>query len=147
MKALVSFYRLPAKEKYLLATAALVLSAIRLALRLVPFRVLRRLLKSRRRRSVGIVQSQAYTVDRIAWAVGLCSRRVAEPTCLAQALAAVLLLKHVGHDGHLRIGVAKDEGGKLQAHAWVESNGRVVVGGITALSHFTVLSSPNEDGF
>jgi hypothetical protein len=56
----------------------------------------------------------------------------------------MLLLKHVGHEAELRIGVAKNERGGLQAHAWVESNGEIVVGGITGLSHFTVLSSTNE---
>ena len=147
MKALHSLFWLPAREKYLLAKAVLVLCAVRLALWLVPFRVLRQLLLKVRRRTVGVERPTSYSIDRISWALRLCSQHLAAPTCLTQALAAMLLLKHVGHEADLRIGVAKDEGGRLQAHAWVESNGKIVVGRITGLSHFTVLSSPDEDPF
>jgi hypothetical protein len=145
MKTLRSIFRLSAQEKYLLAKTVLVLCAIRLALWLVPFRVLHGLLLKGRPQAAGTKRQTIYSIDRVSWALQLCSRHLAAPTCLTQALAAMLLLKHVGHEADLRIGVAKDEAGKLQAHAWVESNGKIVVGGITGLSHFTVLSSPNED--
>jgi hypothetical protein len=39
----------------------------------------------------------------------------------------------------LRIGVAKGEAGKLEAHAWVESQGRIVIGGLRDLPYFTPL--------
>jgi hypothetical protein len=145
MKKLNSFLWLPAQQKYLLAKAALVLCTIRLALWLVPFRVLRGLVLKAGTRTAGNDRQTSYSIDRVSWALDLCSRHLAAPTCLTQALAAMLLLKHAGHEADLRIGVAKDEGGKLQAHAWVESNGEIVVGAITGLSHFTILSSPNED--
>ncbi len=49
-------------------------------------------------------------------------------TCLTQALTAQTVLSRRGHDSRLRIGVAKDTQGNLEAHAWVECDGTVVVG-------------------
>jgi hypothetical protein len=40
----------------------------------------------------------------------------------------------------LRIGVARSEAGKIEAHAWVESMGKVIIGGTHVdLKRFTVL--------
>jgi len=55
-------------------------------------------------------------------------RVVPGATCLPQALAAEALLKRGGLPADLRIGVMKGASGKLLAHAWVESDGRIVVG-------------------
>ena len=55
-------------------------------------------------------------------------RVVPAATCLPQALAAEALLTRGGLPADLRIGVMKEASGKLLAHAWVESDGRVVVG-------------------
>jgi hypothetical protein len=50
-------------------------------------------------------------------------------TCLTQALATQVLLDQRGQTARTRIGVVKGEDGQLQAHAWVESEGVVVIGG------------------
>jgi hypothetical protein len=47
------------------------------------------------------------------------------------------LLARSGHPAELRIGVVKTAAGGLQGHAWVESNGRVVVGNLPDLSSYT----------
>jgi hypothetical protein len=39
----------------------------------------------------------------------------------------------------LHIGVKRPENGKLDAHAWVESEGRVIVGQLGDLSRFSPL--------
>jgi hypothetical protein len=41
----------------------------------------------------------------------------------------------------LRIGVSKGVKGNLRAHAWVESQGSVVIGELADLSGFSVLPS------
>jgi len=46
-----------------------------------------------------------------------------EPSCLKLSLAAVGLLRSLGHPARLAIGV-RPEDGPLQAHAWVEVDGR-----------------------
>ena len=59
-------------------------------------------------------------------------------TCLTQALVTKLWLARTGHHATVRIGVARSDGGELQAHAWVENSGTVVIGG--SESSLTTLS-------
>jgi len=61
--------------------------------------------------------------------------------CLARALATQVLLRH--SPAHLCIGVARRKG-QLQAHAWVESQGRIVSGGLRDLWRYTRLPSLEE---
>jgi hypothetical protein len=57
------------------------------------------------------------------------ARGVPGATCLTQALATRVLLAWHGQAGAvIRFGVRHD-GGALVAHAWVEHEGRVVIGG------------------
>jgi hypothetical protein len=67
--------------------------------------------------------------ERIAWAVEKVARIVPRTTCLTQALAVQALLSRIGYASQLSIGVAKDKKGQLVAHAWVKSQGKVVIGG------------------
>lgn len=48
--------------------------------------------------------------------------------CLTQAIAVQRLLHNEGLASDLRIGVRKDQGKSLEAHAWVEYQGSVVIG-------------------
>lgn len=99
--------------------------AIRAALKLVPFRMLRRFVHAKRRPP----RPGAPSVDRIAWAVLASARRVPDATCLTQALVAETLLHRAGHEAVFHLGVARPATGDgLEAHAWVESGGAIVVG-------------------
>lgn len=69
------------------------------------------------------------------------SRYVPVATCLTQALTTQILLAQIGHSTDLKIGVAKSIEGKLEAHAWLESRGEIVIGKLKDLSRFTILSS------
>lgn len=62
-------------------------------------------------------------------------------TCLTRALTAQLLLSRRGVVTRLRIGVAHDARGKLEAHAWLEHGGSVVIGHLPDLERFTPLPS------
>jgi hypothetical protein len=68
-------------------------------------------------------------VERIVWAVGAAGRLVPRTTCLARALAAQALLARRGHASELRLGVAGGAGRVFEAHAWLERDGRVLIGG------------------
>jgi Transglutaminase-like superfamily len=141
MKRLRKFFRLPRSERWLLIKAALLLGAIRIGLRLFPFQRLKQLLDSASKSRA----ANQLSSDRIVWAVTAASRYVlGDKPCLTQALAAKLLLKRRGYPASLRIGVAREDGGKLQAHAWVESEDRVVVGG-GELSRYTPLPAFDEE--
>lgn len=99
--------------------------AIRLALWVIPFAKLRKAVVSLARARPG--RASHYSADDLSWAVRAISRYVPRATCLTQALALHILLRREGLPSRIRIGVAKDAG-QFEAHAWVESLGRVVIG-------------------
>ena len=68
--------------------------------------------------------------ERILWAVSAVNRRLfpVRP-CLTQALTARYLLARRGVPSTLRIGVTRGEDQSLQAHAWLEQRGEVLIGG------------------
>ncbi|HYS18676.1 MAG TPA: lasso peptide biosynthesis B2 protein [Candidatus Binatia bacterium] len=130
MRRLRRFLALPAADRRLLVEAALFLWAIRLGLRMLPFRTLWRLLDGAPRAFIGLPTDRPFAPDRIAWAVSVTSQYVlGTRPCLPQALAAQLLLVRRGLPACLRLGVAKGDRGEVQAHAWMETDGRIVTGG------------------
>jgi len=111
------------------------LVGFRVALWTVPFRVILRTVDR-----VPARHRRPYPADRIARAVAALSRRMfRERPCLTQALALLVLYRRSGHPAVLRIGVAMGGEGKLLAHAWVESDGDVVIGRLANLSDYTPL--------
>jgi hypothetical protein len=141
MKCLRKLADLSSVERRWLIKVALLLGTIRLGLRLLGFRTLWRLLSHARPTLVGGVAHQSDSAERIAWAVTVAGPYVLDDKpCLAQALAAHLLLVRRGFPAQLRVGVARGERGQVEAHAWVESDHRVVVGGsVTELARYTPL--------
>ena len=96
---------------------------------LLPFRLLRTMLSKFSNGTVAGASAEQISVERVAWAVTAASRYVPVATCLTQALVTKMLLGRFGYPAIVRIGVARSESGELQAHAWVESGGSVVIGG------------------
>jgi hypothetical protein len=130
MTALRKFLTLPRSGRALLIEAWLALQLVQVGVGLFRFRSLRGLLAAvipiLRRREPATLSPQ-----QLAWAVETASKRTLGPTtCLVQALAAQLILAVHGHRAELHLGVARGEGGGVRAHAWVECNGEVVVGGM-----------------
>jgi hypothetical protein len=83
-------------------------------------------------------ENEKFSVERLAWVVGVASRFVPKATCLAKALAMHVLLQQAGYQACLHIGVTEANEGRLKAHAWVESQGRILIGGVD-LSTYTHL--------
>jgi hypothetical protein len=113
------------RELFVLLRAAILLCSARFALWMVPFAKLRRVVTSLtqpRFRS-----PNRYSADQLSWAVRAVSPYVPHATCLTQALALHILLRREGLQSRIRIGVRKDAG-HFEAHAWVESQDRVVIG-------------------
>jgi|GEM_PF-500640 len=67
--------------------------------------------------------------DSCEWAVAAASRYVPRSTCLSRSLALQTMLGRRGLAAELRIGVSRDGAGPLDAHAWVELNGRKLLEG------------------
>jgi hypothetical protein len=139
MRRLRNFLRLRPADRLLLAKALLLVWGIRLGMWLLPFRVLRGLQARLAQGPGGAEQVCHLTPETVAWAVAAVSRYVPAATCLTQALAAQVLLARRGRAVELRIGVAKGDSGRLEAHAWLESQGAVIFGDQAGLSRFTQL--------
>lgn len=141
MKRLSRFFRLPLCERKLLARTGLLLWMVRCGLWLLPYEKVCRLVFSKPRSTAARPMDNA-AIESIARSVKSMSRYVPAATCLTRALVALKLLERAGQPAHLRIGVVRSELGKLEAHAWVESEGRIIIGGNHAdLSRYTVLQA------
>jgi hypothetical protein len=127
MMYLHKFLGLPAAERWLLVKATLLLGGTRLGLKLLPFRILRRFVESLSRPTTWLPATDRFSTERIVWAVELASRYV-PATCLSRALSAQVLLARRGYPVVLYFGAVK-EGERFLAHAWLESEGLVVIGG------------------
>ena len=126
MTLLGKLARLDKNERWLLAQTAIVVPLVRVALTILPFRLVHRAIAATTTRTR---HSQSQTPERIARMVAAVAARVPRATCLTQALAAAVLLARHGHPATLRVGVAKNEDGTLRAHAWLESGGHTLLGG------------------
>lgn len=141
MKHLRRFARLRTSEQWLLIKAALLLEAFKLSIHLLPFRVLRSLADGAERIPVRVRHADQFSAESIGWVVETMSRHMpGEKTCLTQALTTQVLLSRRGHPALLHIGVVKKELGEFQAHAWVECEGKIVIGG-HELERYTLLTT------
>jgi hypothetical protein len=141
MERLDKLLRLPAGERWLLVRAALLLVAMRLGLWLLPFQTLRRLLATFTATRTRARDAEPYSKEQVAWAVEAVARRMPlASTCLTRAMAAQVLLARRGYPTLLRIGVVREGKDELQAHAWVESQDEVVIGGYD-LKRYTPLAT------
>ena len=131
-------WRLSAADRFLLLQTALWLGATRLGLWLLPLRLVRRLL-ARAARSSRRPRGAPVSQGRIVWAVSVARRVIPYATCLPQALVTESLFTRDGYPADLRIGVKKTAAGRLVAHAWVESGGRVVLGQLREMSSYAPL--------
>jgi hypothetical protein len=122
------FFSLPAKERYILVKAFFLLIIIRLSLWLLPFRTLQNTLE-RLFHSPTTSHEPSLPSEKFSWAVVAISPYVPSATCLAQALTLQALLSKEGIHSDLRIGVARDDGTGITAHAWLEIDGKVIIGG------------------
>lgn len=119
-------------DKVLLLRVLGLVGAVRVGLRVLPYRSVQRFMTRStypqdeqfdspleawkyRRRVVGAV----HTVGK---------RLLGDKPCLTQALVAQHVLRQKGYETELRIGVTK-EGRELLAHAWLERGREVVIGG------------------
>jgi hypothetical protein len=131
--------RLSVADWRLLVKALFLLWSVRIGLWVVPFRNLYGFFEKRMQSPKPGRKFDGASLSRIAWCVCAASRFVPRATCLTQAMVAMLLLNERGRGAQLRIGVVMGDGGSLEAHAWVESEGRVVIGRLRDLSRYSVM--------
>ncbi|HWE52177.1 MAG TPA: lasso peptide biosynthesis B2 protein [Bryobacteraceae bacterium] len=133
-------------EKRQAASAILLMSCVRIVLWTVPFRVLKRMAETSR---FSLSCFPAFSEERIVWAVRLACRYVPKASCLTQALTAQILLNRAELENRLHIGVFLGNGsaaaGYFESHAWIECQGRVLVGGAENTARYaTILTLESE---
>jgi hypothetical protein len=130
MTLIPKFFRLSFDEQKLLVWSSILLVFIQIGLHIIPFKRLYRLVVSSTNFTPPSHEPDPVYLQQVVWAVTKAGRRLLGPnTCLPQALAAYYLLKQHGYPSRLVIGVRKNESGNFKAHAWVENDGIVAIGG------------------
>ncbi|NJK41361.1 MAG: lasso peptide biosynthesis B2 protein [Acaryochloridaceae cyanobacterium SU_2_1] len=147
MKPLLKFIGLSQRERHFLLKTYLLLGLIRLGLWLLPFQTLQAWL-AKLQHKPGLYQAPKLTkissrsVGKAIWAVNVSSRYMpGKVKCLARALATQVLICRQGYQPELKIGVAKAADHSLEAHAWIELQGQVIMGLVHDLSRFTPMPS------
>ena len=138
---LQKFLDLSANEKRLLFKAAGLLLVVRISLILLPFRTVIKRIESVQPGKGLAGDPSELVCERVGWAVKVARRYMPFAKCLPQAVVAKILLARQACPAQLRIGVYKTENGALEAHAWVESEGRIVIGELSDISRFSPLPS------
>ena len=115
-------------DRQTMVEAAAVLLLVRIGLWTLPFSVLRAALERIPQRTSRARVESPCDVGRIVKAV---AQRLPVPmTCLVEALAAKAMLRRRGRESTLQLGVrsGRSAARALDAHAWLVSDGNVVVG-------------------
>lgn len=143
MNPLLQWYHLNNKDRILILKTFFFLASIRLGLRLMPLTTIRRFIGRSARISSGELHHNTQDLEKAIWAIESVGKYIlGDGPCLTQALAAQYVLTRFNKQSELCIGVAKGDGGKLVAHAWVESDGIIITGGSEdSLKQYTKLPS------
>ena len=129
------------EDRGLRRRAFLLLAAARAGAPVVGLPALRRRLRT----LAGSGPRGAVDAAAVGAAIGSAARRLPGTRCLPRALAAEALLLRHGLPAALHLGVARGEGGDLDAHAWTVS-GREFVAGGGDLSRFAGVELPPPRG-
>lgn len=133
LKTLRRLTQLSREERRALRAALWAVPLAQLSLLLIPFR---RVVDATKR--IPHRKSAVAPPERLSWAVGVVSRRlVRRNRCLVDAVALSLLLQRNGTAATIRFGAMRRDG-RFEAHAWVESGGRILIGGEQSPESFAV---------
>jgi hypothetical protein len=122
-------WRLSGRERRLLIQAWLLLMTVDLALRLLPLRAVMTYGLRRNMRREHASMGKPLPASRLARLVETAGRYCpAGTSCLKEALVLSWLMARRGMPATLRIGVGR-QGGMFAAHAWLERDGRIILGG------------------
>ena len=129
-------------EYWMVLKALLVVMTIKVLLRFFSFE---KVVKLTDRKPSAPKMKKAAPIDRytsqIVRAVRAVARRfLGDKPCLPQALAVKYLLARAGKASDLRIGVIKNAENNLDAHAWLEVDGDVIIGGRRMSQSFVKLN-------
>jgi hypothetical protein len=118
---------------------------VRIALWVLPFRILQKwAAKLTPEERTGGAEDRK-SIYNVVWAISAAARRVPRASCLTQALAAQVMLGRRGFHTSLQLGVMKNEAGNLDAHAWVERKGEILIGFNDSFDQLTRLGAMHPE--
>lgn len=131
IRKIKTFLSFTFKDKVLLLEALLLTGIARVIMLLIPFQKYKRYIGTHNEETPYETDINHYeTIKKVAWAVSSISRYTPwESKCLVQALTAQRMLKKRRISSTLYLGVAKDGGDGLKAHAWLRCGQIFVTGG------------------
>ncbi len=149
MKPILSFLKLNHSDRGTFLQTYVLLTLVRLGLLLLPFeRLWKGLIKLGQLSPAAVkaLQTNSRTegqiVRQVIWAVNSSARfSPGGAKCLARALTTKVLLDRRQCPSDFKIGVAKNDLGELEAHAWIEVHGHVVMGQVSKLDQYTPMPS------
>jgi hypothetical protein len=141
MGKVLRFIFCPYQKKKLLGKSLFLIWIIRISLWFFSFKSLNKWLSRFESSDADNGQANWSLISSIVSSVKACSRYVPYASCLTQALATRTLLQMKGQSSQLKIGVDKDEDNKLMAHAWIEVDGRIIIGKVMHHQRYAVLNS------
>lgn len=121
------FFHYARAERIVLIRAFAISGLIRLGLWIFPFNTVLKLVSSinpKPRREL----DPSIPVPLVIWAVKIVNFHIPRSTCLVQALASQAMLALEGVHSCLCIGVSKGQESFIDAHAWLEVDGKAVIG-------------------
>lgn len=137
LKRLILFVRLDRKTALLFAEAYLYLGWARILLFFPFVKIAPQLGSKAQESSEQLSQPNAVIIKHIASALNITSRYTLwDSKCLVRAIAGMKMLERRYIDSTLYLGTAKDEHGRLIAHAWLRS-GPFYITGADVMDRFT----------
>jgi hypothetical protein len=139
------FLNLTWRERLLLIESSVLLGAVQLIITLLPFRWLAHYLGEQINESAARQSArQQDTVQKVGWGIAVINRCSPwKSKCLAQAVAAKIMLRRRKIASTLYLGVNKDACDNIIAHAWLKSGDSVVTGDL-GKECFTVVATFTE---
>jgi len=143
MERLRKLRRLTWAEALCLGQAWGLLWSLEIALLVIPFQSVLNFLRRVPSSAIRWPLSAEADAPRLAWLVERAALAgPARGPCLRQTLVLLYMLRRRGQEGHVRIGVAREHG-FFTAHAWLDQNGRVLLGQ-AGFENYTLLYSTSE---
>ena len=139
MRKIRKFLALTGRERQLLLHSAFLLLRIRHGFRVLSFENLRLRLAEWSEPRTSAAPEPDF-VPTAVWAVRTASRKIpSAQTCLFRALALRVLLGRQNIPCTLHIGVGRNEQSDFKAHAWVDCDGKIMLGETHDLADYTPL--------
>ncbi len=138
MGKVLKFFYLTGSEKLIFCRAVYLLFYYRIALRRQHFQTLVDQL-SNSTTTAPLQPVSSIPADILIRLLAAACRIVPFTTCLSRAMAGQRLLTGCGYFSKLHIGVAREKGEKLEAHAWLSLDGLIILGNAPDLDRYREL--------